>query len=250
MKILFMGRKHSAAKALEWTVQRGYNVVGVITDDHLFGSPTAKVAENCNLPIFNLSQVYGKIHSGDMEVDLVISFLYWKILKKPLVGFPRCGIINFHPAPLPQYKGTAGYNVAILNDLNRWGVTAHYVDEGVDTGPIIDTFDFSIDSDEETAVSLEAKSQEFLVALYKKTLKRANAEGILGATKNLGGKYISRKKMEEMKRIVPGDNIDKKIRAFWFPPYSGATISIAGNDYTVINQTILDSLKKSGQTNI
>ena len=46
------------------------------------------------------------------------------------------GIVNFHPAPSPDYKGIGGYNLALLNNVDSWAVTAHYIDEKIDTGPI------------------------------------------------------------------------------------------------------------------
>ena len=57
-----------------------------------------------------------------------------------------------------------------------------------------------------------------------------------------GGRYLSRKEMEEMKRINPGDDVDTKIRAFWFPPYDGAYVELDGKRYTLVNRKILEEL--------
>ena len=250
MKILFMGRKKSGAKVLEWTVKNSFEVVGVLTDNHIVGSATAKMAKKYSLPIYSLEDVYTMIERKAIAFDLAVSFVYWRILKEPLISFPKYGVVNFHPAPLPDYKGTGGYNLAILESLDKWAVSVHYVDEGIDTGGIIDTFEFSIDPDEETALTLEEKSQDFMIALYKKILKAIAAKGRLNSLPNFGGRYIKRSQMEAMKKILPGDDIDKKIRAFWFPPYTGAYIEINDEKYTLINQKILNSLAKTSQTNL
>lgn len=246
MKILFMGRKQSSANLLEWTIKKGFEVVGVLTDNHLVGSPTTKVANNYGLPIYTLENIYEMIENKTIEIDLAISVVYWRKIKEPLISFPKYGTINLHPAPLPDYKGTAGYNLAILNSLDKWAITSHYVTDQIDCGPIIDKFEFSIDPYEETAVTLEAKSQNFLESLYKKTVREVSIKGILESCENNGGIYISREEMESMKEVKEGEDIDRKIRAFWFPPYIGAFIQIDGKKYTLINDYILQELGKSG----
>ncbi|WP_216320872.1 formyltransferase family protein [Deinococcus aestuarii] len=248
MKMLFMGRKPAAARALEWSVANGFEVVGVVTDSHIANSPTAAVAAGLGLPLFSLEEVCRLIGDGLLDLDVAVSFVYWKKIKPPLLGHPRSGIVNFHPAPLPEYKGTAGYNLAILDALDAWSVTAHYIDRGIDTGRIIERFSFSIDSEEETALTLEAKSQAFMLALYKKVMRRVLRFGLLPSESNEGGRYVSRAQMEAMKRVEEGDDVGRKVRAFWFPPYTGAYIEIGGVKYTLVNDAILQSLVEDGQT--
>jgi methionyl-tRNA formyltransferase len=250
MKVLFMGRKASAAEALAWTVAQGFEVVGVITDTHLPGSATAAKARALGLPLLSVDEVVKRIESRSIEIDCGISFVFWRIIKQPLLGFPPLGIINFHPAPLPDYKGTGGYNVAILDQLEEWAATAHYMDEGIDTGGIIDLTRFPIDLENETAQSLERKTQVKMLDLYKKTLARVRDEGVLQSTPNEGGRYISRREMEAMKQICPGDDVDRKIRAFWFPPYRGAWVEVEGEKYTLVTEAILNQLAPVGATSL
>lgn len=250
MNVLFMGRKAAGAEALAWTLASGYNVVGVLTDSHLPGSPTTALAESHRLPLYTYEEAVAEVEAGRLSFDLGVSFVYWRILKEPLLSAASKGIINFHPAPLPEYKGTAGYNLAILDGLDEWGVTAHYVDAGIDTGEIIDVFRFAIDPEEETARSLERTSMEFLLKLYKKTVRRSADPERLPTTPNEGGRYITRKEMEAMKRIEPGDDVDRKIRAFWFPPYRGAYVEIDGKPYTLVNDQVLASLSEPGTTSL
>lgn len=250
MRILFMGRKAAAAEALQWTLSQGHDVVGVLTDSHLPGSVTAQVARENELLLFTYEEAAEAIGSSELQFDLGVSFVYWRILKEPFLSHPKHGTVNFHPAPLPEYKGTAGYNLAILEALDAWGVTAHYVDAGIDTGGIIDVFRFSIDPEEETARTLERTSMRFLLNLYKKTVRRVAARGVLTTSPNEGGRYISRNEMEAMKKVEPGDDVDRKIRAFWFPPYRGAYIELDGKPYTLVNEQILKSLTDKGTTHL
>ena len=241
-KLLFMGRKSYGAKVLEWCVDNGWEVVAVVTDNHKETSPTANAARKLGLELLDYDSCVKKIDSNKIKFDLAVSYVYWRILKKPIIQTPKLGIINFHPAPLPDLRGTGGFNLAILENHNEFGVTAHYMDEGIDTGPIIEVDRFSINAVLETAQSLEKKSHEKMIELFKKTLKRVKKEGILSSKKMVGGRHLSRKEMEELKKIQPGDDIDTKIRAFWFPPYDGAYVELGGKNYTVINRTILEQV--------
>jgi len=238
-----MGRKDVAARALRWLHENGFDIAAVLTDSHLSGSPTTAVARSLGLRVMSLEEAREEIRTGELYFDLGVSVVYWRIIPDDVIEAATLGVINFHPAPLPDYKGTAGYNVAILEGLDTWGVTAHYVDAGIDTGPIIEVDRFSIDVQRETAQSLEATSMMRMSEQFARIISATRARGArLETTPNEGGTYISRDEMEQMKVISPGDDLDRKIRAFWFPPYSGATVFVDGAPYTLVNQQILEAI--------
>jgi len=251
LKILFMGRKRYAAEMLEWTVSQGLEVVGVVTDSHFNNSPTARMAESLGIPVISMEDAEANFNSNHEYADLVVSYLFWRKIKEPLIHGPQHGCINFHPALLPEWRGTAGYNIAILNKLPEWGATAHYVDASIDTGPIIKIFKFNFDYRVETAYSLEEKTQKIQQDLYKSTLMDVMENGALESRVQTceQGTYISRNQMEEMKRIdIENDDIDLKIRAFWFPPYTGAFLEIKGNKYTLVSDQLMKRLGRNGET--
>lgn len=133
--------------------------------------------------------------------------------------------------------------MAILDELDSWGMTAHYVDEEIDTGEIIKVLEFPICVDTETAKSLESKSQEKLYNLFKEVIfATIESKDKLPTTFNVGGRYIARAEMEAMKEIKAGDDIHRKIRAFWFPPYDGAYIKIGEEKFTLTDSYILSTL--------
>lgn len=241
-----MGRKKQSAELLKWTTDQGIEIVAVCTDNQFENSPTAKMANDLNIPVLTMEQAqdYSETH----EVDLVVSYLYWRVIKKPLIENPKYGCINFHPAILPDWKGCGGYNIAILNKLKKWGVTAHYVDETIDTGAIIRVKEFEFDYLTSTAQSLEKVTQQKLVELYKEIILEVREKGKLETldVDNSEGTYITRKQMNDMKKItqedLESDDLDVKIRAFWFPPYDGAYIEKNGKKYTLVDKQILDSL--------
>ncbi len=244
MKILFMGRKQVAADALSYLLTlENVEVVGVLTDSHLDVSPTSDVAKKNGLRVFEFSHALELLKSGQLHFDLGVSVLYWRKLIDEFLTIPKLGVINFHPAPLPDYKGTAGYNLAIMDELDEWAVSSHYMDENIDTGGIIDVVRFKISKEFETAKSLEAKSQPFLYDLFIKNISQViESNGVLKTTPNYGGRYISRIDMEAMKEVKPEDDVSKKIRAFWFPPYDGAFQYVNGVKCTFVDDFILKQL--------
>lgn len=251
MNIIFMGRKKYSAELLEWTLNQGIGIKAVVTDSHFTNSPTAEKAKKLGLPVISMEDVEVLLSKENHGIDLVVSYLFWRKIKEPLISGPRYGCINFHPALLPDWRGTAGYNIAILEKLSQWGATAHYVDSEIDTGNIIKSFKFNFDYRLETAQSLEKKTQEIQVELYKSVILDVKDKGVLDSVKQNGdeGIYISRNQMESMKKVdFDTDDIDLKIQAFWFPPYNGAYIEFENKKYTLVNDFILRQLIDKNST--
>lgn len=73
------------------------------------------------------------------ESTVAFSVLGTHIYTPEEIASVPCGIVNLHLAPLPQYRGFYAFTHAIANGEDSFGVTLHYVDEGIDTGPIIAT---------------------------------------------------------------------------------------------------------------
>ena len=127
-------------------------------------------------------------------------------------------------------------------------MTAHYVDETIDTGKIIKVNLFDFDYKTATAQSLERTTQDELMELYKQIVLEVKEKGRLETldVDNSKGTYISRNQMNEMKKITEEDlaseDLDVKVRAFWFPPYDGAYIEKNGKKYTLVDKEILDTL--------
>jgi methionyl-tRNA formyltransferase len=245
MKIVFMGRKSYSAEIIEWTVKKGIKIVGIVTDSS-YNPYISSVANRFKIPIMSLKEVEKRMDTNNNFTDLVVLYLYPEIIKNDLIlNIPKYGCINFHPAILPNWRGTAGYNIAILNKLPEWGASVHYVDKSIDCGPIIDVKRFKFDYRKETAFNLEKKTQKVQADLYKSTMLKILKKGKLESKKQKKseGIYISRKEMEELKEIDPiKDDIDLKIRAFWFPPYTGAYIKINNKKYSLINNSIMEEI--------
>lgn len=248
MNIIFMGRKKHAADMLKWTVSQGIVVKFVCTDSDEHISPVDKLAKSLGILVGSMEEAerYIERHSGD--IDLVVSYLYNRKIREPLLKIPKYGCINFHPAILPDWRGCGGYNIAILKHLLEWGASAHYVDENIDTGNIIRVYKFNFDYRLETAYSLEKKTQSIQKDLYKSVISDVVSYGRLPSVKQKRntGRYISKKDMIDMMRVdisnISKEDLDDMIRAFWYPPYNGAGFEIDGDFYTLVNRQILEML--------
>ncbi|MBI3335392.1 MAG: formyl transferase [Candidatus Portnoybacteria bacterium] len=244
-----MGKnKPSAIRGLSYLVKRGIEVVLVVapprTEPGLGGENLCETARSFGIPSAADDELYQNIDRLK-HIDLVISFLFWKKIKKPLIDAPKIGCINFHPAPLPDFRGVGGYNAAIYENLPSWGVSAHFVNESFDTGDIIKVKRFTINPRQETAFSLEQKSQRFLINLFKEVINMICDAKPLPRTSQGKGRYIRKQDFERMRNINPKDSledIERKIRAFWYPPYIGASVEIKGETFTLINEKLLKEI--------
>lgn len=232
--------KRSAARALDWLAGEGCEVVAVVASEpDRFTREEQRVdlvAERHGLPLVTDDELYA---DPPEDVDVVISFLFWKLIREPLVSLGRIGCLNFHPAPLPDLRGLGGYNIAILEGMSEWGVSCHFVDEDFDTGDLVEVERFPIDPDSATAFSLDLESQERLLALFQRVMARALAGEELPRTPQGRGRYVDRAELEELRRVRPGDDLDRKLRAFWYPPYPGAVVELDGRELTLVDEQLL-----------
>lgn len=146
-RIVYMGTPEFAVAPLEELVGNGYNVVGVVTvADKASGrglkvheSPVKKFAVEHNIPVLQPLSLKDpafldalKEWKGDLFV--VVAF---RMLPKVVWEIPRLGTFNLHAALLPQYRGAAPINWAVINGDHMTGVTTFMIDDGMDTGHII-----------------------------------------------------------------------------------------------------------------
>lgn len=262
-RAIYMAKdKPSAIAALRYLVDAGIDVVAVVAPESSDASSNARLADvrladaarDLGVPLTTDTGLYDRLAGDDAaapgvgsldDIDLVLSFLFWKRIRGPLIALPSIGCINFHPAPLPDFRGLGGYNVAILEGLREWGVSAHFVDEAFDTGDLIRVDRFPIDPADETAWSLEKRSQQHLLTLFQDVIDMARANEPLPRTAQGEGRYVGRDEFERMKLVEPTDPselIERKIRAFWYPPYRGATVVIGGTPYTLVSDELLDGI--------
>lgn len=106
-----------------------------------FKSSIAKILSKNSIPVIDVEQSINAPESlekiRNTEPDLLISLTGNKIFKKPLIELSRFGILNLHTALLPKYRGLMPTFWAMKNRENETGVSVFFVDEGIDSGPIV-----------------------------------------------------------------------------------------------------------------
>lgn len=148
MRIVFMGTPEFAVESLKALVEGGYNVVGVVTQpdkpvgrhQETLQPPAVKVyAESVGLPVLQPvkmkdAEFLEQLRALNADLQVVVAF---RMLPEVVWSMPRFGTFNVHAALLPQYRGAAPINWAVINGEKETGVTTFFLDKDIDTGRII-----------------------------------------------------------------------------------------------------------------
>lgn len=105
------------------------------------------------------------------NADLLVSMSFNQILKKEIIGLAKNGFINCHAGALPFYRGRNPLNWAIINGDKQFGITVHYVDEGIDTGDIVEQRLYSIALEDNYASLLDKAVFECANVLHSAIVK-------------------------------------------------------------------------------
>ncbi|MFW5618207.1 MAG: methionyl-tRNA formyltransferase, partial [Prevotella pectinovora] len=158
LRIVFMGTPEFAVGTLSKLVEGGYNVVAVVTQpdkpvgrhqDTLQPSLVKQYAMSKKIPVLQPVRMKDPefveaLRAYDADLQVVVAF---RMLPEVVWSMPRFGTFNVHAALLPQYRGAAPINWAVINGEVQTGVTTFFLDHDIDTGRIImqDTFDIHDD---------------------------------------------------------------------------------------------------------
>lgn len=188
MRIVFMGTPDFAVASLQKLVEAGKNIVGVVTAPDKPAGRGRKVQQSAvkqyalseNLPVFQPTN----LKDGDWintltelkpDLQVVVAF---RMLPEVVWSLPSKGTINLHGSLLPNYRGAAPINWAIINGEAETGVTTFFINENIDTGAIIDKATTAI-TDDDTAGTLHDRLMEIGADLLLKTVEQieeGNAE--------------------------------------------------------------------------
>ncbi len=148
LRIIFMGTPEFAVETLKCLVEGGYNVVAVVTkpdkpfgrhQDTLLASAVKQYALSKGLPVLQPVKMKDpafleELKSYNADLQVVVAF---RMLPEEVWAMPRFGTFNVHAALLPQYRGAAPINWAVINGETLTGVTTFFLDKNIDTGRII-----------------------------------------------------------------------------------------------------------------
>ncbi len=160
MKIMFLGTPDIAALTLERLLLDGHNITAVVTGEDkprgrgktLTPTRVKKTALDNGVLVYTPATLRDESFADILkreEPDIIVVVAYGKILPKSVINYPKYGCVNMHVSLLPKYRGAAPMQRAIIDGEEKTGVTIMYMDEGLDTGDIIDTVEFSINPDDD-----------------------------------------------------------------------------------------------------
>ena len=149
LRIIYLGTPEFAVEALRRLVEGGYNVVAVVTmpdkpvgrhQNRLQASPVKEYAVQRGLPVLQPERLkeegfLAELRSYQADLQIVVAF---RMLPEVVWAMPRLGTFNIHASLLPQYRGAAPINWAIMNGDKESGLTTFLLQQDIDTGNIID----------------------------------------------------------------------------------------------------------------
>ena len=149
MRVVFMGTPDIAATCLKKVLTDGFEVVGVWTQPDrpkgrgmkLVQSPVKELALANDIPVYqpeNFRADEDVQALRDLNPDVVAVVAYGRILPQRVLDIPTKGCVNIHASILPQYRGSAPYQWAVLDGMKETGVTAQHMVREMDAGDIID----------------------------------------------------------------------------------------------------------------
>ena len=163
MRVVFMGTPEFGAAVLRKIVEDNWNVVAVYTQPDkpknrgmkLIPTPVKEYAMTQDIPVYQPVSCRDEAVLEELRAlrpDVIVVAAYGKILPKALLEIPGTAIINVHSSVLPQYRGAAPINWAILNGDEETGVAVQYMVEELDAGDLLLVKHTPIDPEEDAAM--------------------------------------------------------------------------------------------------
>lgn len=261
LRIVFMGTPEFAVETLKALVENDYNVVAVVTQpdrpvgrhqDTVQPSEVKKFALEHNLPVLQPEKMKDpafieQLRAYKANLQVVVAF---RMLPEIVWDMPQYGTFNVHAALLPQYRGAAPINWAVINGEKQTGVTTFFLDKDIDTGRIImqKTFDIPDTANVEYVYDglMHLGAQICLETLDKIIAADGHPESI--PQEELEGKF---KRLYEAPKLfkdiceIDWNRPCKRIYDFirGLSPYPGAWTSLMGPNGKTVDLKIFKTMK-------
>ena len=259
MKIVFMGTPDYAVNTLNALIKDGHQVAAVFCQPdkpvgrkQILTPPPVKVCalEN-NIPVFQPNTLRdGKAYEILKEInpEVIVVVAYGKILPKEILDLPKYGCVNGHASLLPKYRGSAPIQYAILCGETETGVTTQLMDEGIDTGDILETVTTKI-GEEETAEELFDRLAVLSADLMISTLEKLEKGEITPTPQNQNeATYapIIKKEMAKLDFTKTAADIHNAVRGYYSWPC--AFFMLNGKRIKVLSAKLGDKTTKNSGT--
>ena len=239
MRILFMGTPDFALFSLRALVESGKELVGVVTQPdkpkgrgYTLTPPPVKVyALEQNIPVYQPTTLRGEEFAALLDTlapDLIVVAAYGKILPANVLGYPRYGCVNVHGSLLPEYRGAAPMQRAIIDGKRETGITTMMMDVGLDTGDMLIKGEIEI-GENETAGELHDRLSALGAEILEKTID-ALIKGELAPTQQNHEEFtyapMLSKELSPVDWNMSASEIHNKIRGL--SPWPSANTTLGG----------------------
>ena len=253
MRVVFMGTPDIAATCLQKVLADGFRVVGVYTQPDrpknrgmkLAFSPVKEVALEAGIPVFqpeNFREDETVEQLRALQPDVIAVVAYGRILPQRVLDIPTKGCINIHASLLPSYRGSAPYQWAVLDGLEKTGVTAMYLCREMDAGDMIDTAETPIGPNE-TAGELLDRLAVLGAELLSKTLGRMEKGDVAGTPQDHSKATYAPmldKTMCPIDFTKTAQQVHNQVRGLH--PWPVATMELEGKRFKVHATAVVDSV--------
>lgn len=183
MKLIFMGTPDFAVGTLASLIEAGHDITAVFTQPDkpvgrkqiLTPPPVKELAEKHGIPVYQprtLRDGSALALLKTLSFDMIVVVAYGKILPQEILDLPRLGCLNIHGSLLPKYRGASPIQWSIVCGETETGVTAMYMDAGMDTGDMIESVATPI-LPEDNSETLSARLATLGAALAVRTVAAA-----------------------------------------------------------------------------
>lgn len=246
-----MGTPGIAATCLSRILTDGFEVVGVYTQPdrpkgrgmRLVASPVKELACQNGIPVFQPESFRDENALAalrELKPDVCAVVAYGRILPQSVLDTPTLGCINVHASILPQYRGSAPYQWAVLDGQEQTGVTVQFMSRGVDEGDIIDIVKTPI-GENETAGELLDRLALLGADVLSKTLS-AFAEGTVARTPQRHENATFAPMLDKAMCLIdwnkPACAVHNHVRGL--NPWPVATAEIAGTKFKIYQTVLTD----------
>jgi methionyl-tRNA formyltransferase len=227
LRVLLVAEEAAGVQALRMLAGTRHEVVAVMTRGvgiSEVGATVAGVASRLGYQLWPARRVQESgfadvIRQEAVDVLLNVHSLY--VLPTAVVAAPRIGSFNLHPGPLPRYAGLNAPSWAIYHGELTHGVTLHWMDEGIDTGPIAYEVEFPLDEDE-TGLTLSAKCVRVGLPLLHDLLEAASSDRVPRLPQPNGPRRHYGQEVPHQGRLIwtePAARVVNFIRACDYAPF-------------------------------
>ena len=258
MRVVFMGTPDIAATCLKKIMEEGFDIVGVYTQPDrpkgrgmkMVFSPVKELALAQNIPVFqpeNFREDEAVQALADLKPDVCAVVAYGRILPQRVLDIPTLGCVNIHASLLPQYRGSAPYQWAVLDGLPVTGVSAQHMALKMDAGDVIDSISTPI-GENETAGELLDRLAVLGAELLSNTLHRfenGRPEGLPQDEQQVTFAPMLDKSMCPIDWSKTAQQVHNQVRGLH--PWPVATAVIAGTNFKIHSTVIVEGKGQPGE---